>query len=81
MIKFTAEEHVKYARRFEEGFDIPDPRYQEWVHLHHPDDSHVASESWDLGEWDLGEWEPPFNQNAGKETAATVIKFCCSFYI
>ena len=31
------EETLKYQRRFEEGYDIPDPRYQRWLALYHPE--------------------------------------------
>ena len=31
------EETVKYQHRFEEGYDIPDPRYEHWLALYHPE--------------------------------------------
>ena len=35
--QFTAEEHQKYAKRFEEGYDIPDLRYEQWMQQYHPE--------------------------------------------
>lgn len=34
---FIAEEEALYQRRFEEGFDVFDERYMEWLALNHPD--------------------------------------------
>ena len=35
---FTAEEETLFIRRYENGYDIPDPRYVHWVELNHPED-------------------------------------------
>ena len=35
---FTAEEHKKYTRRFEEGYNIPDVRYEQWINLYYPEE-------------------------------------------
>ena len=32
-----SEEKTKFARRFEEGYDLPDTRYQAWLSVNHPD--------------------------------------------
>ena len=32
---FTADEEIKYRRRFEEGYDLPDERYTLWLRLNH----------------------------------------------
>ena len=34
---FTKEEIKKFQHRFEEGYDIPDPQYECWLALNHPD--------------------------------------------
>ena len=36
---FSAEEEALYTRRFEEGYDLPDPKYEAWLIVHH----HVAA--------------------------------------
>lgn len=33
---FTIAEEIKYARRYEEGYDLPDARYEKWLRLNHP---------------------------------------------
>ena len=33
---FSIEEELRYATRFEEGYDIPDPKYEAWLRLNHP---------------------------------------------
>ena len=33
---FTAEEKIKFARRYEEGYDLSDPRYEAWLEIEHP---------------------------------------------
>ena len=33
---FSEEEMIRYQRRFEEGYDIPDERYEMWLKLYHP---------------------------------------------
>ena len=35
----SAEEVERFERRYNEGFDLPDPVYQAWVKVHHPDTS------------------------------------------
>ena len=34
---FSREEQIKFAQRFEEGYDLYDPRYVEWLSIYHPD--------------------------------------------
>ena len=34
---FTSEENVQFQQRFEEGFDMFDPRCFEWLQLNHPE--------------------------------------------
>ena len=34
---FSVEEEVRYARRYEEGYDLPDARYDAWLKVNHPD--------------------------------------------
>ena len=41
---FTEEEHAKYARRYEEGFDIvDDTRYNYWLDCFHPKSEEMSS--------------------------------------
>lgn len=40
-IKFTVQEHAKYTRRMEEGFDLPDARYDQWLQIYHPEDGNL----------------------------------------
>jgi hypothetical protein len=35
---FTNEEHKKFNKRHENGYDIPDDRYSEWLRVFYPDD-------------------------------------------
>jgi len=35
--KFTVAEELKYQQRYEEGYDLPDPRYEEWLRINHPE--------------------------------------------
>ena len=35
-IRFTEKEETLYQKRFEEGSDVPDPKYKAWVSLNHP---------------------------------------------
>ena len=34
---FSVEEELRYARRYEEGYDLPDERYDGWLRVNHPD--------------------------------------------
>ena len=36
-VLFTPEEIARFEHRYEEGYDIPDERYQKWLSLYHPD--------------------------------------------
>ena len=36
---FTPEQQVLYQKRYEEGYDIADPGYTEWLKIHHPSGS------------------------------------------
>lgn len=36
-LDFTSKETVKYQRRYEEGYDIPDSRYEQWLTVYHPE--------------------------------------------
>jgi len=36
-LEFSTEEETKFACRFEEGYDLPDIRYQAWLSINHPD--------------------------------------------
>ena len=42
---FSAEEEVLFARRFENGYDLPDPKYLSWLMIHHPIAASVLSET------------------------------------
>ena len=35
--EFTSEEISKFQHRFEEGFDVPDARYEHWLQMYHPE--------------------------------------------
>ena len=37
---FTQEELSRFARRYENGYDISDQRYLKWLKLVHPNDQH-----------------------------------------
>ena len=39
---FTIEEELKYAHRYEEGYDLFDAHYQAWLQVNHPQDTHMA---------------------------------------
>ena len=41
-VKFTAEEHQLFNKRYENGYDIPDPRYSKWIEIHHPESPNVT---------------------------------------
>ena len=34
---FTIDQERKYARMYEEGFDLPDPQYEAWLKVNHPE--------------------------------------------
>ena len=42
---FTIEEELHFSHRFEEGYDLIDPRYQVWLYLRHPGASMISFES------------------------------------
>ena len=44
-LDFSVEEIVKYQRRYEEGYDIPDPRYDCWVTMYHPESEAASKEN------------------------------------
>ena len=35
--EFTIAEELKYAQRYEERYDLPDPHYEEWLRQNHPE--------------------------------------------
>jgi len=35
--EFTIAEKSKYARRYEEGYDLPDAQYEKWLEMSHPE--------------------------------------------
>ena len=35
-IEFSAEQEKRFQRRYEEGFNIPDPLYLQWLKINHP---------------------------------------------
>ena len=36
--EFTGEEHSRFCRRYENGYDLPDIRYKKWKKLFHPEE-------------------------------------------
>ena len=43
--QFSLEKEQLYQKRYEEGYDLPDPEYQQWLKLCHPvDDDSTSSE-------------------------------------
>ena len=36
--EFTGEEHSRFCKRYENGYDIPDIRYEKWKKLFHPEE-------------------------------------------
>ena len=36
VLSFSTEEIAKFQKRFEEGYDIPDERYDKWIEMYHP---------------------------------------------
>ena len=47
--EFTPEEESKFETRYEEGYDLYDPRYSAWLKHHHPE-SAPTSHAFDSGE-------------------------------
>ena len=43
VVTFSAEEEKLYSRRFENGYDLYDPRYNQWLGIHHPIAASVRS--------------------------------------
>ena len=41
VVSFSPEEIGHFQVRFEEGYDLPDERYQQWVRMYHPESIHV----------------------------------------
>ena len=39
MDTFTPEEEARFVIRYNEGYDLPDPRYLSWLQLNHPEDN------------------------------------------
>ena len=39
--QFTAEEHARFIRRYENGYDLHDSRYSLWKELHHTSLNHL----------------------------------------
>jgi len=37
VVSFSPEEITRFQVCFEEGYDLPDERYQQWVHMYHPE--------------------------------------------
>ena len=35
---FTEEEHSRFSRRYENGYDLPDIRYEKWKKIFHPEE-------------------------------------------
>ena len=35
---FTEEEHSRFSRRYENGYDLPDIRYVKWKKIFHPEE-------------------------------------------
>ena len=40
---FTVEQECNYARRYEEGYDLPDKYYEAWLKINHPGSPKVGS--------------------------------------
>ena len=34
---FSVEEELRFSNRFEEGYDLYDPKYEAWLKINHPD--------------------------------------------
>ena len=51
--EFTGEEHSRFCRRYENGYDLPDIRYEKWKKLFHPEelslDTTACKSSGDIG--------------------------------
>ena len=60
VVRFSSDEIAKFQVRFEEGFDIPDVRYEQWVRMYHPESTppHRSPIETDLSEY-LPESTPP----------------------
>ena len=39
---FTIEEELRFAIRFDEGYDLFDPKYEVWLRIHHPESANKA---------------------------------------
>lgn len=42
-ITFTVEQELKYACRYEEGYDLPDKHYEAWIRINHPQSPKAGS--------------------------------------
>jgi len=40
---FTIEQEQRYARRYEEGFDVRDEHYEAWLKVNHPEHTRAGS--------------------------------------
>ena len=68
---FTAEEEDRFARRFTEGYDLHDPKYEEWLSINHPCSVSVA------GEFDVFPLTPdPAEQSRSQQTPAMSTRQC-----
>ena len=47
---FSAKQEEHFERRLEEGYDLPDPVYEEWLKLRHPQSSWATSPPMPLGQ-------------------------------
>ena len=41
-VAFTQEQIVRYQRRYEEAYDLPDDDYQRWKDMYHPNSPHLS---------------------------------------
>jgi len=44
-LTFSAEEDLLFSRCFENGYDLPDPKYIRWLRIHHPIAANALSET------------------------------------
>lgn len=51
ILEFSAEEESKFRTRYENGYDIPDQRYIQWLQKHHPSSAQRLSSKRKDGMW------------------------------
>ena len=51
---FTGGEHSRFCRRYENGYDLPDIRYEKWKKLFHPEELSLDTTACKSSDGDIG---------------------------